>query len=106
VGRYNDDRNVNLGRLTEDTQLNLGRLGEDTSRGAARIGSAADTQLGQLGLTYGRSLADAGTAADRAQREGTQYGLDIGKSALYQAVSSGQYVPPAVQAPAGSGDDV
>jgi hypothetical protein len=99
VSRYNDDRNVNLGRLTEDTQLNLGRLGEDTSRGAARIGSAADTQLGQLGLTYGRSLADAGTAADRAQREGTQYGLDIGKSALYQAVSSGQYVPPAVQAP-------
>lgn len=99
VGRYNEDRTVNLGRLNEDTSLGLGRVGEDATRGALRIGSARDTQLGQLNLNYDRSIADAGTAATRAQREGTQFGLDIGRSALYQAVTSGQYVPPAVQMP-------
>jgi hypothetical protein len=71
-----------ISRLRQDTQTQLGRLGEDRDLGIAR-----------LGLGYDRGVTDRGTALTRAERENTQFGLDVGTQEAYQAGQAG-WAPP------------
>lgn len=76
----------------------LSRFMEDDARGRLRLTEGADRQRGALGLNYSRAGEDFTEGVERAQRENTQFGLDIGEQRFYQATGAG-YTPPS--APAG-----
>lgn len=60
-----------------------------------RIGEDYNTGAGRLGVDYARGGFDRGTALTRAEREGSQFGLDIGEQMRYQATGAGWVPPPA-----------
>lgn len=80
----------------------------DTQR--ARVGQDANTALERLALEMappsadsplgGRRFQDRGTALTRAQREGSQFGIDVNAQRLFQASQAG-YVPPGRGQPGG-----
>lgn len=84
------------------------RIGEDFTRQSTRLGEDASSQLGRLALDSappdagnplgGRSFQDRTTQLTRAQREDTQFGLDVGEQKAFQAAQSG-WVPPASAQP-------
>jgi hypothetical protein len=82
-----------ISRLRQDVSTGQTRLGEDYARGTGRLGQDRDLGVGQLALGYDRGVSDRRTALSRAEREGAQFGLDVGASKAYQAGQSG-WAPP------------
>ena len=80
--RFLTDNTTDRTRLTEDYGTNRGRIGED-----------ATLAQGRLDIGYQRGGIDRGTALGRAEREGVEFGLDIGEQKAFQSSQSG-YVPP------------
>jgi hypothetical protein len=65
----------------------------DIATGRARVGQDANTALGQNTLAYQRGDDDAISALLRAQREGTQFGVDTQAQKLFQATQAGYVAP-------------
>lgn len=59
-----------------------------------RIGEDYATNTGRLGVEYARGGFDRGAALTRAEREQSQFGLDIGEQMRYQATGAGWVPPP------------
>jgi hypothetical protein len=79
---------------------NILRFAADNDLARTRLGEDATSQLGQLLTEYQRGGIDRGTQLERAGRENTQFGLDIGTQKAFQAGQAG-YVPPKPGQPGG-----
>jgi hypothetical protein len=88
-GRAVADNASALSRLDADTATQSGRI--EAQRGWADAGLARDLQYG---------VDDRSTALGIAHREQGFYGQDANAEKMYQATSSGLYVPPVVKKPA------
>jgi hypothetical protein len=93
IGRLRQDVATGQTRLGEDFTRGSTRLGEDYARGTGRLGEDRDLGIGELGLGYDRGVTDRTTAVSRAERENSQFGLDVGAQKAYQAGQSG-WAPP------------
>jgi hypothetical protein len=108
---------TSYGRFTADNQQAQTRLGADhtTTLGqldlqGRRMGEDRDLAFGQLALTSappdasnpfgGRAFQDRTTQLTRAQREGSEFGLDAAGQRAYQAAGAG-WVPPGRGEPGG-----
>lgn len=58
-----------------------------------RLNENTDAAIGAAGVDYTRGVTDRTTALDRAGRENTFFGQDIGAQRFYQARGTG-YIPP------------
>jgi hypothetical protein len=72
-------------RAGEDIATRTSRENENFGLASTRLGEDVSGQLGRLGTTYSRGVEDLNTQATRAQREGTQFGLDTLASEYYAA---------------------
>jgi hypothetical protein len=74
-------------------QIQQRSLNEDQLR------AVRDTNIGigRLGVGYNRQVTDFGTGLSRAERENSQYGLDLNAQRMFQATQSG-WEPPVPQA--------
>lgn len=87
--RRRENEGIEQGGL--DTQLSRYRADDTTNR--ARLMQNVAQQRGVLGLAYGRQGEDFTTDLARAQRENTQFDVDLSEQRFYQAKGTG-YKPP------------
>lgn len=81
-------------RAQQDIATGRDRLTTDVGTGMSRLTQDSSNQLGALGLQFQRQSTDASTALSRAEREGSQFGIDVQAQKAFQAAQSG-YVAPA-----------
>jgi len=62
-----------------------------------RFGEDYNVGVGRLGVDYARGGVDRQTGLTRAEREHTQFGLDVGEQQRYQATAAGWIPPPTPQ---------
>jgi hypothetical protein len=87
-------------RFQRDTATQLGRLSQDTATGQSRATYDYGQQVGGLAQDLQYGTDDRATALGRAQREQGFFGQDANAEKMYQATSSGLYVPPTTTAKA------
>lgn len=84
------------GMLAKQMQIRAANMAFDRQPldvARARVGEDYNVGTGRLGVDYARGSTDRGTALTRAEREQSEFGLDIGEQQRYQATLAG-WVPP------------
>jgi hypothetical protein len=69
------------------------RLNEDYATQSGRVTADATSALGQNALAYARGTNDSGLALLRAQREGSQFGIDTQTQKIFQASQNNWIAP-------------